>query len=529
MCRFALLVLFALLVFVPDSLRAAPKTAPFRFRLTADPSTLDWNLARSSYETYIIMNIMDGLVSEGADLKPQPGLADHWEISSDAKTYTFFLRPGVKWSDGKPLRAQDFVDSWIRLLDPKTHSSYADFLFDLENAKDFHEGKITTPASVGVHAVGDSTLKVSLWHTVPYFLHLPSFWVTFPIRADLIKKYANHWAEPENLATLGPYLLKEWKRGKFIKLTVNDQYSGRNPGTIREAEAVIQPDDQVARKLFETGAIDLLLNATTADLLAVKSGETSKPLRVEIFPYLATYYLGFNVKSAPLKDAAIRKAIANAVEREKIPGILQGGETAATSWVPPGISAGTEPSAQSSGKSLYDARGAFAKAGFTEGHGFPKLKLRVEKFDGAQILADALVKMLHDQLGIEVEAKIESSSDFQRVLKAGEEDLFVGHWGADFPDAANFFEVFSSTSGTNYTRWKSTEYDALLSQAASTLDAAKRKTDFAEAEGILVNREAVILPLFYKKNAVLIRSRVREMKISPLNYFFLSSVKLSDS
>src|SRR5687767_12448965 len=84
-----------------------------RFRLTADPATLDWNLARSSHETYIIMNVMEGLVEEGKDMKPQPALAEKWEISADQKVYTFTLRPGVKWSDGRPLKASDFVDSWL--------------------------------------------------------------------------------------------------------------------------------------------------------------------------------------------------------------------------------------------------------------------------------------------------------------------------------------------------------------------------------------------------------------------------------
>ncbi len=510
---------------------ASSPLSELRFRLTADPVTLDWNLAHTSYETHIIMNLMEGLVEEGPDLKPRPALAERWEVSPDGRTYQFYLRGGVKWSDGRALKASDFRDSWIRLLDPKTKSKYASFLFDLENAEAFHAGKLKDANQVGVKAVADNHLTVKLRKTVPYFLHMPSFWVTFPIRLDLIKKYGAAWATPGKIATLGPYRLSKWEKGKLIALEKNPDYfalSGMKGPFVKTIQAVVEPNDSTARELFEAEKIDILLNATTSDLLKARNANGASHIRVEQFPYLATYYVGFNVNSGPLKSVGVRKAIALAIasERDNIPAILQGGQLPATGWIPPGMD-GFNKGAQVPG-TLFDARGELARAGFVDGKGFPKLALWVEKFDGSDKMAAHLVKTIREKIGIDLEIRTATSTEFSRVLSSGEAPIFINHWGADFPDAANFYEVFGGSSGTNYTGWKSSEYDNYMEAARSTLDQPSRLTAYAAAEKILLEREVVVLPLFYRKNTVLLNSRVKDFEISPLNYLFFKSVKLKN-
>lgn len=520
-------LLLCALTLIPhiENAHAGEKAAPtaLRFRLTADPATLDWNLARSSHETYIIMNLMEGLVEEGTDLKPRPALAERWEVSSDGRTYTFFLRPGVKWSDGVPLKAGDFVDSWLRLLSPKTKSSYASFLFEVENAEAYHAGKLKDAAEVGVKAVGDSKLQVRLRRSLPYFIHIPTFWVTFPIRADVIKKQGARWAEPGKAVTLGPYLLKEWKKGKHIRLVRNPAYFG-SPPSIEQADAVIEPNDKTARALFGDGKLDLFLDPTTADLVKFKSSVPAPAVRAQQFSYLATYYLGFNTRLAPLSDPAIRKAIALAIDRESIPSALQSGQLPAKGWVPPGIE-GHDSAIQVPG-SLRDARGALAGAGFLEGRGFPKLSLWIEKFDGAEEMGVLIARTLREKLGIEIETKVEEPEKYLRLLRSGRAALFVNHWGADFADPASFFEVFLSRSGTNSTGWSNPEYDKLVTDASGMLDPKARMESYASAEKILLQREVAVVPLFYKRNTVLLGARVQDFQISPLNYLFLKSVTL---
>ena len=494
-----------------------------RFRLNAEPATLDWSLARSSHETYLIMNLMEGLVAESAELQPQPALAQSWEVSPDGKTYTFQIRPGVKWSDGRILKAQDFVDSWSRLLDPKTGSSYASFLFALENAEAFHAGKKKF-SEVGVKALTDGKLQLKLTQPVPYFLHLLSFWVTFPIRSDLLKKYGKTWASAAHLVTLGPYMLEDWSPGKTIHLVRNPAYYGTAP-QVERIEGRIESDDQKARQEFEAGQLDVLLEVTTADLM--KAASSNGRARVEQFPYLATYYLGFNVSARPLNDVSLRKALTSAIDRERIPALLQGGQVAAKGWIPPGIDGAASESLGI--VSLFEGRASLVRAGFTEGAGFPRLKLWVEKFDGAEKLGDFLRQSFREKLGIETELKFGSSvSQYQNALKSGRADLFVGHWGADFPDAINFLEVFSSQSGTNATGWKSAEYDRMLAGASTNLDHETRRQAHSLAEKTLVEKEAVIFPLFHRKNSVLLGKRVRSFQISPLNYLFFKDVSIQN-
>ncbi len=520
----AIALLLSSVAFGGEAAQPAGPTGTLRFRLNSDPSTLDWNLAATSFESYIIMNLMEGLVEVGMDLKPKPRLAERWDISEDGRTYTFHLRKGVKWSDGKPLRASDFVDSWIRLLDPKTKSSYASYLFDVDNAEDFHLGK-KTANQVGVKALGDHAFQVKLKQVVPYFVYLPSFWVTFPIRSDLIKKHKGKWTDPAHLATLGPYRLKSWKHGESLLLERNATYFGNDLGekpSIAKVEALIETDEKKARESFSQGKLDFLLGVNTQDLL--KARTQGKEIRTEHFAYLATFYLAFKVNTPALKNVDVRKAIALGIDRGEIPAALQGGQIPAAGWIPPGID-GFGSGTHLSG-TLYQARGLLQKAGYAEGAKFPKLKMLVPKFDGSEALAKYLAESLKERLGIEVETKPALSSEYLRLRRTEDVDLVIALWAADYPDPSTFLEVFDSASGNNWTGWRNADYDRLLKEARRTLDTSSRIAFYNTAEKILLQKDVVILPLFYQKNSALIGPRVRKLELSPLNYLFLKNTTL---
>ncbi len=513
-----------LTVGLSSPLFAATSPVDFRFRIASDPATLDWTLARSSSETYVILNLMEGLVRHSAELKPEPALASSWTVSPDGKIYRFELRENVKWSDGRKLRAQDFVDSWIRLLDPKTRSDYASFLSEIEGAEAFSRGKAAASA-VAARAITESSLEVKLRAPSSRFLHLLTFWVTFPIRSDLIQKHGKAWTSPANLAVVGPYRLAEWKKGSQLTLERNPSYWAPAAGPSR-AEIRIEPDEKRARVDFAAGKEDVLLNATTEDLLRQASqGTSAQPgARVAQFPYLATYYLGFNARKGPLKEAGVRKAIAYAIARSEIPSVLQGGQSAAAGFVPPGIDGAS--SAPFLSGTLYAARGALSKAGFPEGTKLPKLELLIMSADGGEPLARLLQSQLRQKLGIEVEPRvIESATQFQTQLRAGKFDVFVSRWGADYPDALNFLEVFESRNKLNVTGWSSREFDGLIAQSRASADASAKRTLDQRAEKLLLDEHAVIVPLYHRKNTVLVGPRVRELSITPLNYFFLRNVR----
>lgn len=509
------------LALIDPVLSAANESASsLRFRLNGEPVTLDWNLARSSHETYIIMNVMEGLVEESADLKPAPALAEGWTLSQDARTYTFKIKSGVKWTDGRELVAQDFVNSWLRLMDPKTKSAYAGFLDAIAGAREFRTGK-GKRESVGVKALSDTELQVVLKEPVPQFPHYLTFWVTFPIRADLIKKHGSKWTDPTKLVTLGAYRIKEWRRGESIELVSNLAYSGARKPSVDRAIGVVETDDRRARVKFEKGELDFLLDATTSDILSGGGGKW----RVQQFPYLVTYYLGFKTTHPALRAPEIRQAIASVIDVSKIPSLLQGGQSSARSLIPPGIS--PTGARLDSRLNLSSARKVLAAAGFPEGRGFARLNLQVERFDGADALGGEIAREIREKLGIEVQHRVSDPKEYQSAIKSDSAAMYLGHWGADYPDAINFLEVFKSDSGTNSTGWNNARYDQWISDASRSADPKERQLKLAMAEELLISQESVVLPLFYRKNTVLLGQKIKEFRISPLNYLFLKDVSLA--
>lgn len=497
---------------------SAPEIAPLRFRLTDKPETLDWTLAYTSHETPILMNLMEGLLEYSSDGKLQAALAKKWEVSKDGQTYTFQVRSNVKWSDGMSLHASQFRDAWIRLLNKKSNAPYSSFLFGIENAQAFHEGKAGEKA-VGIKVLGRHKLEIRLRQPMPHFPHLLTFWVTFPIRSDLIRKHGSNWTQASRLATLGPYQLMEWEKGKTLRMRRNPLYyklAHLPKEAPSEIIATIEPDDARARELFKRGQLDFLLNATTQDQLRFKSS-TGAGIRVAQYPYLATYYLGFQM-AGPLRDRAIRQAIASVIDPKAMPAVLQGGEMPATSLVPPGMEG--HSSEQEKGATAYQAQAALAAAGSVEGQGFPVLPLWIQQFDGAEILGRHISKVLQDKLGITVELRIGTPG------KEAGFALFVTHWGADYPDPENFFSVFLGKNEWNHTGWKNDEYDELLKKASAVRNPSERLLVYVAAENILVRKEAIIKPLFYRRNSVLLGPRISEFHISPLNYLFFKEITL---
>jgi oligopeptide transport system substrate-binding protein len=285
----------------------------------------------------------------------------------------------------------------------------------------------------------------------------------------------------------------------------------------------VEADDAKARKDFVSGQTDILIDANTSDLLEA----AGKSYRPEQYPYLSTTYLGFVVRPPNLASVDLRRALALALEPESLPPLLQGGQKVARGLIPPGLDGHDSGSALKG--SLHEARAALARAGFPEGEGLSPLRLAVRRFDGAEKVMKYLIERWRTSLGIEVIGEVLSAEAYQSRHEAGNVDLFVQHWGADFPDAANFLEVFRSGVGTNRTGWRDSEYDQKLDRARDILDPRARASSLASAEKILLQRGVAIFPLFHRKNTVLIGRRVAELKISPLNYLYFDRIRLASA
>lgn len=490
-------------------------SASLNFRLNAEPETLDWNRAHTPIETYILMNIMEGLVSLGGGLKPEPTLAQSWKISNGGRTYTFKIRPNLKWSDGVELRAQDFVYSWKRLLDKETAAAYAYLLFDIQGAADFNRGKIKDFSQVGVRALDDLTLEVKLVQPVSYWIFIPSFWVTFPLREDVVRKYGAHWDEPGRIVTLGPYLLSAHELESKVILKSNPLYFASR-GNVDQASGMIIKDDSTAVTLFEAGRLDFMTDVPSLDLQRLSASPSLRR-----FAYLKTGYLGFNVNRPEVSNVAVRQAIAQAIDKTQWDLLLHGGQRPATTFVPPPLMGSGSVTLEFNPSA---AQKVLRQAGVS---GPLKLKCLLPNTEKAMVIGQYLQAQLKKNLDIDLELQALDHKTFRAQLALHQYPLFINAWSADYPDPDTFASVLLGGAGNNWTQWKNPQYDQLVEGARSTLNAKVREKNYIAAQKILLQQDAAIVPLYYEPNTVLIKDRVQGLELDPLNYFYLKKVNLS--
>lgn len=486
-------------------------------RLPGEPETLDWNLAHTMVESYVLMNLMEGLVTYDSNMKAAPMLASSWTMSPDGKIYTFKIKAGVKWSDGVPLKAQDFVYSWKRLLSPITAASYAYLLFDIENAEAFNKGTLKDFNQVGIHALDDLTLQVKLMQPIAYWIDVPGFWVTFPLRQDVVEKHGSSWHKPGRMVTLGPFTLESYEPDSRIVLRANPFYHGKK-GNLDRVIALVVKDSSTALNLYNSGKLDLLTDFATMDLKKLQGRKDLKS-----FPYLKVVYMGLTVSKVPVDNVHVRRAIAMALDKKKFGDFLYGSQERATTLVPPSLMG--HAGAGGLGYDPVKARAELKLAGIPVSQPL-SVELIVPNWDKTITIAQYIQAQLKKNLGLDVVIQPFDHKTFRAQLDLNIYQMFITSWGADYPDPDNFVSVFLSRAGNNRTTWKNTAYDDLVMKARVTLDPRVRSDLYLQAQALLTEKEAAVIPLFYEPNMALVKSRVSGLEISPLNHLLLRKVSV---
>ena len=508
----AALCVLALLACESKGLEPAPRE--LRINLETEPPSLDWNLATDGISIIAIQQLMRGLTRLDARLLPEPDLAERWSVSPDGRTYTFLLRPGVVWSDGVPLRAQHFVDGWQRLLAPETAAEYAYFLFPLVNARAFNAGKISDPNEVGVRALDDRTLEVKLDEPLVYFPALVNFMVTFPLRRDLVERFGERWTEPPNLVTLGPFVLDEWRHEYRLVMRANDRYWAGRPA-LDVIIAYMIEEDSTALVLWEQGLLDLV---KLPPLEIRRFQARPEYLRQRL---LRGYYYGFDTKTPPFDDARVRRAFALAIDRAEFPPLLQGGEQAWASWIPPAM-----PHANAAIGLPFDpvrARALLAEAGIDPATLTP-VRIVFNSDQTHKLVAEKVQALWRKHLGVRVELENREWKVFLKEVATNTPPVFRLGWGADFPDPDNFMNLFTSYSENNHTGWANPHYDALILRAASEPDTASRQKLYDEAQRILCEEDVPIVPLFVTAVNFAVSKRMHGFTPSPMDRYFFDEV-----
>ncbi len=501
------------------------------YNLGADPKTIDPQLNSAVDGSTIIHNAFEGLMREDENSQIVSGTAEKYEVSDDGTVYTFHIRKDAKWSDGKPVVAGDFEYAWKRALNPEVAAEYAYQLFYIKNGAAYYnqekvEGKVATAEDVGVKAIDDNTLEVTLEAPVPYFLSLAAFPTYFPVRKDIIEGNEEKWTlKPDTYISNGPFKMSEWKEKESITFVKNESYWDAKNVKLETLEVKLIDDQITYLNAFKSGEIDVIESPPQAEIPTLLDEGTAK-----IYPYLGTYFYVINVSdkakdvdpkaAEALSNPKFRKALSLAIDRQLIVDkVAQGGQAPATSYVPAGIldSIGKEfqKDYSSKGANIEEAKKLLAEAGYPNGEGAPTITFTFNTDQGHQNIAQAVQDMWKTNLGINVELKNEEWAVFQDTRNNFQYSMARHGWIADYNDPMTFLDMWTTGNGQNNAGYSNKEYDKLIAQAKVELDDAKRTELLHKAEDILMD-ESPILPLYYYTNVLCIDKNVKGTYKSPL-------------
>lgn len=491
---------------------AANRQQILLFGNKSEPQDLDPHVVEGVGEHHIIEALLEGLVSEDPKtLLPVPGMAERWTISDDGKVYTFFIRANAMWSNGDPVTAMDFVNSYRRILTPSLGSKYAYMLHAMKNAKAFNEGKITDPEQLGMRAIDERTLEITLECPTPYLLNMMAHHYTWwPIHLPTVAKHGdpylpgNRWTRPENYVGNGPFVLTEWIPNSVIRVRKNPKYWDAD--TVRLQGIDFLPIESIdsEERSFRAGQLHRTEEVPNAKIDAYKR---ENPHLLRIDDYLGTYFYRVNLTHPALKDKRVRHALSQALDRKAIvETVTRGGQKPAFAFTPPDTK-GYTPRAQVT----FDVEGAkklLAEAGFPNGRGLPPIEIHYNTSENHRAIAEAIQQMWKKHLGVDATLRNEEWKVYLDSQSHTNYMVSRSGWIGDYPDPNTFLETFLSYSGNNRTGFANSEYDRLINEAACTVDEKARYELLQQAEAILLD-ELPLIPIYYYTRVYLLHPSVK--------------------
>ncbi len=480
--------------------------------LVTEPETLDVHKARSLQAAAVQRDIGEGLVGYSASGELAAAAAERWEVSDDGLIYTFHLRRDARWSNGDSVTAGHFVFAVQRLVDPATAAFYAQFLSDVAE----------------IEAVDDHTLRVELKRVTPYLLKLLTHPATFPVHPGSLAEHGDSFARPGRLLSNGAYVLAEWIPGSVLILTRNEHYWNNENTAIDEVRHHIITQETTELARYRTGEIDITDSVPPDSFPQVKK-ELGDQLHVS--PQLNIYYYGYNLTQPPFRDSPeLRQALSMAIDREQLVEKVMGrGETAAYSWVPPGVDNYT-PTVFSYASLTQEERNKIAQslyreAGYSEEQPL-QLELRYNTNDTHRRVAVAVQSMWREVLGAEVTLINEEFQVLLANMRARQvTQVFRASWIGDYNDAHTFLSILQSDNEANTPGYSNAEYDALMRQAAEQTDLDRRRLYLEEAERVMLADHPAI-PIYFYVSKHLVSPQVEGWRDNVLDYHYSQHLSL---
>ena len=495
-----------------NNVSSGNRTGTLHWGNGTEPQSLDPQIATGVPEHHIITSVMEGLVGKDRKtLMPIPAVAESWEVSDNLKVYTFHIRKNALWSNGDPHTAHDYVWSWWRALQPALGNLYAYMLFPIDKAQQYYEGEIESFDQVGVKALDDYTLQITLGNPTPYFLQLLDHYSLFPVHQATIEKFGaadergTRWTYEGNLVGNGPFALSDWKINRRIVVEKNPLYWDAE--NVKLNRIIFYPTENVTteERMFRAGQLHVT-NDIPADKIDVY--RTKKNPALHLAPYLGVYFYRVNINTPHLSDRRVRRALAMSIDRESLTrNIVKAGETPAYAITPPGT-IGYQPPQEL----RFDPEGAkqlLADAGYPNGEGFPATEILYNTNEAHKKIAVAIQQMWKKHLNVDIQLLNQEWKVYLASESAGQYQVSRAGWIGDYVDPNNFLDLFLCGGGNNRTGWCNEEYDRLILEVAPAMKShEERLAIFAKAEKMLLD-DMPVLPIYIYASKRLIDPSVK--------------------
>jgi len=484
-------------------------------------ATLDPAFVATQLEYNVTMQLFEGLTSfTQEDLRPEPGVAERWEITNDGVTYDFHLREDAQWSDGVAMTCETFRASWLRTLYPETHSPQAALLFYISNAQAYNQG-IKTAEQVGITCLSPHLLRVTLEHPVPFFLQLTSLPAYFPVPEHHLKQIGAEWGKNAPIVGNGAFAMETWSSIQ-IRLKKNERYWARHAVALEKVELRFfhHEGTKAALQAYLHRDIDWLAWVTSQDVME----RLTSPELLRL-PSFSTYCYALNTTHPALADPRVRKALSLAIHRGNIcRDTLRSGELPAFGLVPPRIPGYANE--QGEREDADRARALLQEAGFPDGKGFPALTIMIYNRIEHQMIAEAIQKTWQTELNIRITIDVQETMPFWTRLMQRDYDMACIIWGGAYLDPSALLEIFEEGSAeTNPTGWHNEEYARLLRQARTLAKQDERYHLYARAEKLLIG-ETPIIPILHGISLHFVKPHVTGIVPNRLNFYPLKTVRI---